>query len=138
NAATSYRNASQEGYREDFEAYAYYGATDVYTNVEDLAHWVRNFRTSELGGPGVMERMRERSAFNNGDTLGYTLGLRFDDHLGYERIQHGGSTGGYRTFLAYYPKEDLAVVVMANAGTVPVNSIVEDLAEIVLPNPEDS
>lgn len=130
-AATSYRNASHEGYREDFEAYAYYGATDVYTNVEDLARWIRNFRTSELGGPGVMERMMERSILSNGDTLDYTLGLRLDRHLGMEQVQHGGSTGGYRTFLAWYPEEDLAVVVMANTGAVPVTSVGVDLVETV-------
>lgn len=99
-AAASYRNASREGYREDFEAYAYYGATDVYTNVEDLARWIRNFRRSEVGEPGVMQRMKERSTFNNGDTLDYTLGLRFDWHLGMERVFHGRSTGGYRTYCA--------------------------------------
>ena len=136
NGATSYRNASHEGYREDFEAYAYYGATDVYTNLEDLARWIRNFRTSELGGSGVMQRMRERTTLNNGETLDYTLGLQVDRHLGMERIHHGGSTGGYRTFLAWYPEEDLGIVVLANTGTVPVTSIAENVAERVFDRTE--
>ncbi len=127
-SATSYTFADAGGYREDFEAYAYYGATDVYTNVHDLARWLRNFRTSELGGPGVMQRMTERSLLSNGDTLGYTLGLSLDRHLGMKRIQHGGSTGGYRAFLAYYPEIDAGVVVLANTGAVPVTRIAEAAA----------
>ena len=128
-AATSYANARHEGYREDFEAYSYYGATDVYTNAADLARWLRNFRTSELGGAGVMRRMLEKSALNNGDTLRYTLGLMLDDHHGVDRIQHGGATGGYRTYLAYYPTLDAGVLVVSNTGTVRVNAVAEKMAE---------
>jgi CubicO group peptidase (beta-lactamase class C family) len=130
--AYSYTSTLTGGYREDFEAYAYYGATDVHTNVYDLARWLRNFRTSELGGPGVMRRMVERSVLPHGDarddTLGYTLGLSIDEHLGLDRIAHGGATGGYRAFLAYYPALDAGVAVLANTGAVDAGYIAEETA----------
>lgn len=123
NAATSYTITPHGTYRDDFEAYNYYGATDVYTTVDDLARWLRNFRTSELGGPGVMERMKEPMLYPTGDTLTYTLGIGIDRHLGLERISHGGATGGYRAFLSYYPALDAGVVVLANTGAVQTQSI---------------
>jgi CubicO group peptidase (beta-lactamase class C family) len=139
-SAYSYTTTATGAYREDFEAYAYYGATDVYTNVHDLARWLGNFRTSVLGGPGVMRRMQEKSVLANGDTLGYTLGLSLDRHLGLDRIQHGGATGGYRAFLAYYPALDAAVVVLANTGAVNTGAVAEEtaaafFAEHVRPEP---
>lgn len=137
-SAYSYTSTASGGYREDFEAYAYYGATDVYTDVYDLARWMRNLRTSELGGPGVMRRMTERSVLANGDTLDYTLGLSLDRHLGLERIQHGGATGGYRAFLAYYPALDAGVAVLANTGAVDVGSIAEATAAAFLVGDEQA
>jgi len=128
-SAYSYTNTMHGGYREDFESYAYYGATDVYTNVYDLARWMRNFRTSELGGPGVMRRMLERSVLAGGDTLDYTLGISRDRHLGMDIVQHGGATGGYRALLYYYPEIDAGVVAMANSGAVNIGEIVEGAAE---------
>ncbi len=133
-AATSYTTTDRGSYREDFEAYAYYGATDIYTTVDDLARWMRNFRTSELGGPGVMRRMLQRSVSTYGDTLDYTLGLVLDEHLGLERIQHSGSTGGYRSFVAYYPALDAGVVVLANTGAVPVTRVAERTAAVFFAN----
>lgn len=129
-SAYSYITAARGGYREDFESYAYYGATDLYTNVYDLARWLRNFRTSELGGPGVMKRMLEKSILTNGDTLGYTLGLYVGEYRGLRHLQHSGSTGGYRSFLAYYPDLDAGVAVLANTGAFPVSTVAEEMREI--------
>lgn len=126
-AATSYTTTARGTYREDFEAYAYYGATDVYTNVDDLARWMGHFRTSDLGA-GVTRRMLERSVSAYGDTLDYALGLILDEHLGLERIHHSGWTGGYRSFFAYYPALDAGVVVLANTGAVPVRQVAEQTA----------
>lgn len=127
-AAFSYTTTARGGYREDFEAYAYYGATDVYTNVYDLARWMHNLGASTLGGPGVMPRLQERSLLPSGDTLGYALGIVVDRHLGLKRLQHSGATGGYRALLAYYPVLDAGVVVLANTGAVPVRSVAEATA----------
>lgn len=127
-AATSYVATARGNYRDEYDSRAYYGATDIYTTVDDLANWMRNFSTSELGGPGVIRRMLERSVSTYGDTLNYTLGLVLDNHLGLDRIQHSGSTGGYRAFLGYYPALDAGVVVLANTGDVPVTRVAEQTA----------
>ncbi|MEM8560563.1 MAG: serine hydrolase domain-containing protein, partial [Bacteroidota bacterium] len=123
NMARSYTTTERGTFREDFEAYAYYGATDVYTTVDDLAKWMQFLKTGDLGngrgGPGVIARMTEKSVLTNGDTLDYTLGLTVSEHLGLTRYSHGGATGGYRAFLAYYPEIDAGLVMMGNIGAVP-------------------
>jgi CubicO group peptidase (beta-lactamase class C family) len=132
-AAVSYVAIEGGGYREDFEAYNYYGATDVYTTVGDVARWLGVFRPGSaaeraLAGPGVTRRMLKRGRLANGDTLRYTLGLERDTHLGLARVQHDGATGGYRSFVAYYPALDAGVVVLANTGAVDVLAVGEAVA----------
>ncbi|MEL6443334.1 MAG: serine hydrolase [Bacteroidota bacterium] len=130
NMARSYTTTDRGTFREDFEAYSYYGATDVYTTVDDLATWMQFLKTGDLGngrgGPGVIARMTEKSLLTNGDTLDYTLGLTVSEHLGLTRYSHGGATGGYRAFLAYYPEIDAGLVLMGNIGAVPLGPVANE------------
>ncbi|MEM6337999.1 MAG: serine hydrolase domain-containing protein, partial [Bacteroidota bacterium] len=122
-AAFSYTLTERGTYREDFEAYDYYGATDVYTTVDDLAHWMRNYATGELGGPEVIPQLVEKSVLANGDTLNYALGITRDQHLGRTRYIHGGATGGYRALMMYYPELDAGLVLLANTGLLSLGRI---------------
>lgn len=115
-SAYSYGRNERGGYKQLFDNRLFYGATDLYTNAPDLAHWLRNFRTDELGEGTVMERMLKKSVLTTGDTLGYTLGLGVGTWRGVPRIQHTGSTGGYRAFIAYFPSIDAGVAVMSNTS----------------------
>ena len=123
NAAVSYTLSDQGFFREDFEAYAYYGATDVYTTVHDLARWMGNFRSGEVGGAGAIERMVAPVTLPSGMTQHYGLGIGTEDHDGLPRYSHGGATGGYRAYLAYYPTLDAGVVVLGNTGAVDTRRI---------------
>lgn len=128
NAATRYSLMENGGYKEDHHRYAYYGATDIYTNVHDLAKWLRNFKTSELGGPDVIERMLEKSVLNNGRTLDYTLGLWVDRQRGLQRLSHRGGASGFEAYLTYYPEIDTGVAVLSNTGSVQAQRIGNDIA----------
>lgn len=133
-AATSYIPSADGSYRDGTPHLAYYGATDVWTNVYDLAKWLRIFNSGELAGVGVIDRMTERSVLTSGDTLHYTMGLYFDRHLGHDRIYHGGVTGGYRAFLAYYPDLDAGVVVLGNSLSVDCPRIADQAAAAFFPD----
>ena len=93
------------------------GATSLLTTAEDLARWLRNFETHEVGGPAVARAMLERGVLASGDTLDYALGLVVDEHRGLRRIQHGGADAGYQAFLAYYPEIDAGVVTLGNVAS---------------------
>jgi CubicO group peptidase (beta-lactamase class C family) len=45
------------------------------------------------------------------------LGWFIQRHEGREIVSHGGSMGGYRSFIGYDPKARVGVVVLSNAGT---------------------
>lgn len=128
-AAYSYSGNREDGYRMEWSNRAIFGAAEVYTTVGDLAGWFRNFRTAELGGPAVRDRMRERFVLTSGDTTDYALGLFVDEHRGLRRIQHGGSHAGFRAQLSYYPELDAGVVVMSNYGGMSSGGLANRIAE---------
>ena len=98
-------------------SFANAGATGLVTTAEDLAHWLRNLATHEVGGPAVASAMLERGVLASGDTLDYALGVVVDEHRGLRRVRHGGSDAGFRTFLAYYPEIDAGVVALGNVAS---------------------
>lgn len=124
-AADSYTDAEGGGYLTGFGNRAYWGAADIYTTVADLAKWVENLDTGEVGGRAVQQRMRERFVLSSGDTLSYALGVGVAQHRGLERLQHGGSQAGYRAFLSFYPELDAGVVVMSNYDGVDATTLGE-------------
>lgn len=117
------------GLKKSVLSFANSDATSLFTTAEDLAHWMRNFRTHEVGGARVARAMLERGVLASGDTLGYALGLFVDEHQGLRRIQHGGSDAGYRTFLAYYPEIDAGVVTVGNLASFDSGRVAERTAE---------
>jgi CubicO group peptidase (beta-lactamase class C family) len=112
-----------DGFREIFDIPAAMGAGGIYTTVGDLALWMRNLRTAELGGPAVMERMTTRNVLTTGDTTSYAMGLIVSTARGLRMIQHGGADAAHRSTFIYYPDLDGGLIVQSNHagfdGTIP-------------------
>jgi CubicO group peptidase (beta-lactamase class C family) len=113
-AASSYARAEGGGYRTAFSNRAYYGAADVYTTVGDLAAWLRNYRTAEVGGSGAIRTLTTPFVFTGGDTSAYALGVFVGKERGLRRFQHGGGHAGFSARITYYPDLDAGVAVMSN------------------------
>jgi hypothetical protein len=47
-------------------------------------------------------------------------------------VSHGGATGGYRAFLARYPKQRLSVAVLCNVGDVDAGALAHSTADLFL------
>jgi YD repeat-containing protein len=112
-----------DGFREIFDIPAAMGAGGIYTTVGDLALWMRNLRTAELGGPAVLERMTTRNVLTTGDTTSYAMGLIVSTARGLRMVQHGGADAAHRSTFIYYPDLDAGLIVQSNHaafdGTIP-------------------
>jgi CubicO group peptidase (beta-lactamase class C family) len=53
-----------------------FGGDNVYSSVEDLAHWDRNFDNPKVGGAAAIARMLSRPTLPDGETIPYAYGLR--------------------------------------------------------------
>jgi CubicO group peptidase (beta-lactamase class C family) len=110
---------AEGGFREVRDLGGSMGAGGVYTTVADLARWMRNLHTAELGGPRVVRELTTRNVLTGGDTTSYGLGLFIDSNRGLRRMHHGGSDVAHRSTFVYYPELDAGYVVQSNHGALP-------------------
>ena len=130
--ATSYQGSPQEGFAQPRKYWTYMGNGNVYTTLSDLAKWMHNLHTGELGGPKVLNRLQERGILTNGDTLSYALGIGVGSYRGLRTLQHGGSVGGYRSSFVYYPTEQTGMIVLSNFSSANPGGKTRSMADIFL------
>jgi CubicO group peptidase (beta-lactamase class C family) len=105
------------------------GAGAVYTTVGDLARWLRNFRTGELGGPELIAAMTTPTVLTGGTATPYGLGIMMDSAQGLRRWHHGGGDIAHRSHFYYYPDLDAGYLVLSNNAAFP-GSIPNRIARI--------
>jgi CubicO group peptidase (beta-lactamase class C family)/imidazolonepropionase-like amidohydrolase len=119
-------------WRLDLPRWLQTGDGSVFTNVEELLLWDRNFYTPTLGGRAFLDAMHTRGVLASGDTLGYALGLQLGLYRGEPIVGHGGSWGGYRAELLRFPERRTSVAVLCNAGSAPAPLLARRVADVVL------
>jgi len=121
NAAEGYVSADEAPYRIGIDLGGGGGATmgpgGVYTTIDDLAKWIGNFKSGEVGGTDVIAEMMTPQIETPGTDRFYALGLVVDKQRGLSRISHGGADTAHRAELIYFPEIDAGVVAMSNNGS---------------------
>ena len=135
NRAYAYAPEGFGGYRLSIPDFAIAGATSLFTTVEDLAHWNRNFGAGIVGGRDLVRQLQERGELNDGARLSYAFGLMHGTYRGRRTISHGGTDASYRSELLRFPDEDAAVAVLCNTGIADPGRLARDVADIFLPRP---
>jgi CubicO group peptidase (beta-lactamase class C family) len=115
-SAQGYLPAGEGTFREASDIGAAMGAGGIYTTLGDLARWMRNLGTGEVGGREIMEQMTIPYILTTGDTTSYGFGLMVDRERGLRRVHHGGADAAHRSHFAYYPDLDAGLIVLTNHG----------------------
>ncbi|NNK81450.1 MAG: beta-lactamase family protein, partial [Flavobacteriales bacterium] len=131
NAAESYYLNDENSYVNAESNRAIFGAAEVYSSIEDLAKWVNNYKTAEIGGKKVRDLFVDPFTLNNGRDAQYGLGIFSGNYRGLKRIQHGGSHEAFLSFISYYPDQDLGIITITNFGGKGWTSE-SDIADILL------
>ena len=121
--------SSSEGLAKSVLSYANSGATSLFTTAEDLALWLQNFKTGEIGGMSVIKDMQVQGVLNNGKEIDYALGIVIGEQGGLRKISHGGADAGFRTSLSYYPTINSGVIILGNISSFPAFSLANTVAE---------
>ena len=120
------------------------GGGDLHSTVDDLDRWVRGLWAGQLApretffDPEPIARRTDAArarrvsgvevSEGGGYAAGWFVGRRGDRAI----VQHGGAIHGFGAYLAWYPDEDLSVVVLCNVDVFELpQRIGEDLAAIV-------
>lgn len=110
------------------------GASSIYTTAADLTKWIQNLRTGNVGGKDIIKQMSTPVLPIEGApiTADYGLGLMIDEHNGLHRIHHGGSDGGYRAIIMYYPEAESAIIALSNNASFDAFWLPHKVMELLL------
>jgi CubicO group peptidase (beta-lactamase class C family) len=118
--------------------YANVGATSLFTTASDLARWLDNFRDPKMGGKTAIARLQEQTVLADGKKIGYGLGLSLGEAAGKKTISHGGGDAGYRSFVLWYPTEELGIAVVSGLASFNSAQVANQVAALFLGEPPTS
>lgn len=110
--------ASLQGWGYVAERMELSGAGQVWSTLEDLALWERNYWHNVLGkgDPEFMQRISRPFALDDGTPTGYGYGQFVTTRKGYEAVYHEGGAPGINTVIYRIPDRRLSVIILANSS----------------------
>lgn len=96
----------------------YYGAGSIVSTAHDMARWDAALLRGALLSPGSRRDLWSPGHLSSGDPVPYAMGFVPATVAGHREVWHNGLSpfaGGY-CYNAIFPDDDLAVVVLTNAG----------------------
>ncbi len=134
--ASGYRPRAEGGFELHGTGLNMVGDGGLYTSVDDLLAWDRNFYTGEVGGEILRRRRLQTPTLSDGTPQIYAAGVQVTPLRGRRTISHGGSWVGFRTAMLMYPEERLSVYVLCNVSTATPTIRAREIADIYLELPE--
>ena len=92
-----------------------FAAGALCSTASDLVRWNAALTSGRAVSPQSYARMVNESVPAYGGSLRYGFGLLIDTFEGRRRISHGGAIVGFVSHLAWYPDEQVTIVVLMNA-----------------------
>ena len=108
------------------------GSSSLYTTVDDLMKWVKNFDSKIVGGVEAHRLIENRGVLNNGKKIAYAFGQNVGRYRGLKTVSHGGSWAGFLTHLLRFPEQRFAVVLLSNNPTFRAGRVAYHLADLYL------
>jgi len=131
NRAVGYTEADG-GFKVDETITELVGDDGVFTTVEDLLLWDRNFYDDTIGGTEFLERMHTVGTLDTGDEHEYAFALMISEYRGLRTVSHGGSFVGFRAQMIRFPDQSFTVLLLANLSSVNPTGLCNGIADIFL------
>ncbi|MEM9942006.1 MAG: serine hydrolase, partial [Planctomycetota bacterium] len=116
----------------------YSGSTGLWTTLDDLAKWARNFETIRIGSKEILDEMETLGLLQDGSRTSFGMGLAIEHYRGVRQIQHGGATSGFVSFLSRFPQERLMILLLANTSAINGRQFANQIADSFLKKKVDS
>lgn len=111
--------------------YAIVGATSLFTTVEDMAKWDKNFYNPIIGKTVGIPEISIAPTLNDGTESTYARAMFNGTHRGLTTLGHSGGDAGYRTDYSRYTEQDFSVAVFCNTVASATN-LGKAVAEVYL------
>ncbi len=109
-----------------------YGATGLFTTVEDLAKWDENFYSNKVGSDEFIKALESKGTLNDKTPLIYASGLVVENYKGHQTIGHPGADAGYRSNYLRFPDEHFSVIILGNVASMNTVALSKKVADIFL------
>ena len=113
-----------------------YAAGSLMSTVEDMFRWNRALISGKLLSEESLALAWTNYTLNNGSIINYGYGWMPGDVQGSPMIAHGGGINGFMTHEAYFPDEDLFVVLFLNCTCIGTEAA-HKIAALALGKPFD-
>ena len=90
------------------------GDGGIYSNVLDLAKWIRALDRCTLLDCETLKQSWTTAKLNDGTPTNYGFGWRLETRDGQRVISHTGETRGFRNALLRYPDKKIVVILLTN------------------------
>ncbi len=108
------------------------GAGGLYTTVEDMIKWDRNFLDGQVGGPEFLELIHTKGILNSGAVLDYAFAMREAEYRGLKTWGHTGSFMGFKAYYVRFPDQRFSTWVLCNMGDIVPQDLGLEVAELYL------
>ncbi|MEX2283185.1 MAG: serine hydrolase domain-containing protein [Gemmatimonadota bacterium] len=132
NRTSAYVQRAGGSYAISIPVFDNHGATSLFTTVEDLAKWNRNFDEPRVGGSKLVELMQTKGVLTDGETLPYAFGIVKDNYNGLVTVGHGGADAGYRADYLRFPEQGYAFITLCNLGSAVPGDLNRRVAAVYL------
>ncbi|AKK73975.1 hypothetical protein OK18_16425 [Chryseobacterium gallinarum] len=107
-----------------------YGSSNIFTTLDDLCKWARNFQKPLVGSRELYNEMQKNTILNSGERVEYGLGLQTAKYKGLDIVFHGGGTAGYRSYILHIPAYRFSIVLAGNRSVFDGLSITYKLVDL--------
>jgi CubicO group peptidase (beta-lactamase class C family) len=125
------KHGSPDGWTNNLTRSESVGSSNLYTSVEDLARWDRNFYDGKVGGATVVAEMLKPATLTGGASVSYAAGLRLGTYKGLKLVWHAGSSA-YRSEYLRFPDQHFSVICLSNSGTIDPSALARQVADLYL------
>ena len=112
--AAGYAPLEEGGFRISQTTLPMVGDGGLFTTVEDLLLWDRNYYSGEVGSAESRKKQVTSARLTSGKETGYAYGLGVSDYRGQKLIAHGGAFVGYRAEMIRFPELRFSVITLCN------------------------
>jgi CubicO group peptidase (beta-lactamase class C family) len=128
-------NFTRREYLKGIDNLSLVGSHSLFASIADLAKWLLNVETGQVGGQELFAKMFTAGRLNNGQSAVFGYGVNVNPGTGRRQVSLTGNWAGSGAALSYVPDQKFGFVVLANWDYTPVEGFVQDIIDIYLPAP---
>lgn len=111
-------------------------AQQLCSTAEDVLAWHTGLADGSLLRSATLERMLEPTLLETGELVDAGLGVTLSELGGTDRVTYGGGLAGGHAWVAWYPDEELTVVVLARGTSARLQDVERGVTRALLDLPE--